>query len=208
VQDIKAVIYDCDGVMFDSFAANFAFYSEILEHFGKPALDRQDLETMTVLHTYCSRDVLDHLFCGDDRVTQALQYASSINYMKLLPLMRMEEGLRETLEALKGKVDLAVCTNRASSMEALLGIFGLQEYFSCIMTAARVKNPKPHPEPLFKVLEHYGIEAREALFIGDSELDRRAADSAGVPFVAYRGAIAPALARIDRHLDLLPLVGK
>ncbi|UFS70549.1 HAD family hydrolase [Geomonas sp. RF6] len=205
---IKAVIYDCDGVMFDSFEANFAFYSEILQQFGKPPLDRNDLETMTVLHTYCSRDVLDHLFRGDDaRVPQALQYAASINYMKLLPLMRMEEGLRETLEALKGSVELAICTNRASSMEALLGIFGLDGYFSCVMTAARVTNPKPHPEPLFKVLEHYALEPAEALFVGDSDLDRRAADSAGVPFVAYRGAI-PALARIDRHLDLLPLLGR
>ena len=57
--------------------------------------------------------------------------------------------------------------------------FGLDGYFSCIMTASRVSCPKPHPEPLLKVLEHYAIQPSEALFVGDAEVDRRAAAGAG-----------------------------
>lgn len=202
---IKAVIYDCDGVLFDSFEANFAFYGQIMERFGQKPLDRGDCDLMRVLHTHCNKDVLSRLFCDDDTVARARAFSAGIDYRKLFPLMVMEQGLRETLEALKGRVELAVCTNRASSMEMLLKDFGLDGYFSCVMTAARVENPKPHPEPLLKVLEHYGIAPGEALFVGDSEVDRQAADAAGVPFVAYRGDM-PALARIDRHQDLLLLL--
>jgi phosphoglycolate phosphatase len=204
-KDIKAVIYDCDGVIFDSFDANFAFYSEIIEHFGKPPLDRSDADTMRILHTYSNKDVLNYLFTGDDRLQEVRAFSASIDYSKLFPLMIVEEGLRETLDILHGKVALAICTNRAKSMDHLLQTFGLDGYFSCVMTAGRVANPKPHPEPLFKVLEHYGISAAEALFVGDSDVDRQASDAAGVPFVAYRGPM-PALARIDKHLDLLPLL--
>jgi len=204
-RDIKTVIYDCDGVMFDSFEANVAFYMQVIEHFGKPPLDRDDADAMRVLHTYCNKDVLSYLFEGDDRLAEVRAFSATIDYRKLFPLMTMEEGLRETLEALSGKVDLAVCTNRASSMEMLLESFGLDGYFSCVMTAGRVVNPKPHPEPLLKVLEHYGIGAEQALFVGDSEVDRQAADAAGIPFIAYRGDMS-ALARIDRHLDLLALL--
>jgi HAD superfamily hydrolase (TIGR01509 family) len=204
-KEIKAVIYDCDGVMFDSFEANLAFYAQVVKQFGKPPLDRGDAETMRVLHTYCNKDVLSHLFAGDDRIAQVRAFSATIDYRKLFPLMIMEKGLRETLDALQGRVELAVCTNRASSMEMLLESFGLGGYFSCVMTAGRVINPKPHPEPLLKVLEHYGITAGEALFVGDSEVDRQAADAAGVPFVAYRGGMR-AMARIDRHLDLLTLL--
>ena len=203
--DIKVVIYDCDGVMFDSFEANLAFYVMVMEHFGMPPLDRTDADTMRVLHTYCNRDVLAYLFSGDDRLDEVRAFSATIDYRKLFPLMLMEEGLRETLEALHGRVQLAVCTNRASSMELLLESFGLERYFSLVMTAGRVVNPKPHPEPLLKVLAHYGITASEALFVGDSEVDRQAADAAGVPFVAYRGDMR-AIARIDRHLDLLELL--
>ena len=204
-KDIKAVIYDCDGVLFDSFEANFAFYGQVMERFGKPPLDRGNTDLMRVLHTSCNKDVLAHLFGGDDRMNEVRAFSAGIDYRKLFPLMRMEEGLRETLEALQGRVRLAICTNRASSMEALLEAFELSRYFSCVMTAARVVNPKPHPEPLFKVLEHYGIAPGEALFVGDSEVDRQAADAAGVPFIAYRGDM-PAKARIDRHQDLLLLL--
>lgn len=204
-REIKAVIYDCDGVMFDSFEANFAFYVQVMERFGKPALDRGDVDAMRVLHTYCNKDVLSHLFAGDDRLDEVRAFSATIDYRKLFPLMIMEEGLRETLEALRGRVELAVCTNRASSMEMLLESFGLERYFSCVMTAGRVLNPKPHPEPLLKVLEHYGIGADQALFVGDSEVDREAAEAAGIPFVAYRGEMR-CIARIDRHRDLLPLL--
>jgi len=204
-RNIKTVIYDCDGVMFDSFEANFAFYSQVMERFGKPPLDRSDANTMRVLHTYCNKDVLNHLFAADDRMDQVRAFSAAVDYRKLFPLMLMEEGLRETLDALQGRVQLAICTNRASSMEALLETFGLDGYFSCVMTAGLVTNPKPHPEPLLKVLEHYGIASDEALFVGDSEVDREAADAAGVPFVAYRGEMR-AIARIDRHLDLLSLL--
>lgn len=202
----KAVIYDCDGVMFDSFEANFTFYSLLLAQFGKPLLDRDDSRTMRMLHTYSNIDVIEYLFSGDKQREEAKKYAGNIGYRQLTPLMRMEEGLRETLELLSPQVALAVCTNRATSMEMLLDDFGLASYFSCVMTANKVKNPKPHPEPLLKVLAHYGLSPAEALFVGDSDVDRQASQAAGVPFVAYKADL-PALARINRHQDILGLLG-
>jgi HAD superfamily hydrolase (TIGR01549 family) len=201
----KTVIYDCDGVMFESFEANFAFYSRVLGHFGRPGLDRDDAETMHLLHTYASRDVLARLFADDRCLEEALHFAASIDYRELLPYMSMEEGLVETLRALEGKVDLAVCTNRSTSMEMLLRDFGLDGYFGFVMTASKVKNPKPHPEPLLKILEHYRIGSGEALFVGDSDLDRRASESAGIPFISYKSDL-PCMARIERHPDILGIL--
>ena len=57
-------------------------------------------------------------------------------------------------------------------------------------------------EPLLKVLEYYGITPQEALFVGDSDVDRRAAQAAGVPFIAYKSDL-PALAVIERHEQVL-----
>ncbi len=202
----KAVIYDCDGVIFDSLEANFAFYAKVLDRFGKPPLDRNDLEVMNLLHTYSSRDVLARLFAGDANYQAALGFAGSIDYRELLPYMRMEEGFRETLEVLRGDMMLAICTNRSTSMEMVLEHFGLADYFGCVMTASRVTNPKPHPEPLLKILDHFAILPGEALFVGDSELDRLASAAAGVPFVAYRTEM-PCLARIDRHAEILQIIG-
>jgi phosphoglycolate phosphatase-like HAD superfamily hydrolase len=55
------------------------------------------------------------------------------------------------------------------------------------------------------VLDHYRIAPAQALFVGDSDVDREAAQAAGVPFVAYKADL-PALARIDRHEEILSIV--
>ena len=201
----KVVIYDCDGVMFDSFEANLAFYDRIMALFRRPPLDRADREQMRVLHTYANRDVLAHFFPDPADYESAVGFAGEIDYRDLVPRMRMEEGFVETLELLKPQVELAVCTNRSTSMELVLDAFGLTGYFGCVMTASRVSHPKPHPEPLLRVLEHYRIGPEEALFVGDSDVDRQAASAAGVPFIAYKAEM-PALARIDRHADILGLI--
>ena len=202
--EIKAVIYDCDGVMFDSFEANFAFYERIMTPLGL-TLDRRDEATMRVLHTYANRDVLSFFFPNEPERSKALDLAAAIDYRDLVPLMRIEGGFVETLEALQSQVHLAVCTNRSTSMDAVLLEFDLARYFGCVMTASQVRNPKPHPDPLYRVLEHYRIAPHEALFVGDSEVDRQAAAAACVPFVAYKTDLS-GFARIDHHGEILSLL--
>ena len=198
----KAVIYDCDGVILDSIESNYIFYNRIMAGLGRPEIDRLCTESERVLHTYSYLDVIEHFFGNDPQKEQAIAIGKTIRYRELMPFMRREEELMETLASLKGKVELAVCTNRASSMEMIIEDFGLEGFFGCIMTAGKVDNPKPHPEPLLKVLEHYGISPQEALFVGDSAVDMQAAAAAGVPFIAYKSDL-PALARIDRHSQVL-----
>jgi HAD superfamily hydrolase (TIGR01509 family) len=201
----KAVIYDCDGVMFDSFDANLRFYQRIMAVMGRPPLDTNDEDHMRVLHTYANREVLSYFFPEQPDFQKAVAAASSIDYRDLVPYMVMEAGFRDTLDQLSGRVELAVCTNRSTSMDMVLESFDLSRYFGCVMTASKVVNPKPHPEPLLKVLDHYGIKASEALFVGDSEVDSLAAAAAGVPFVAYKSEF-PAMARIDRHQEIMALL--
>lgn len=201
----KAVIYDCDGVMFDSFEANLAFYDRIMAMLGKPPLARGNEELMQILHTFASREVLRHIFPDEVEWSAAMRCVPAIDYRELVRFMRMEEGFRETIELLSPNLGLAVCTNRSVSIDTVLESFDLARYFGIVMTASRVTNPKPHPEPLLKVLEHYRIGPGEALFVGDSEVDQQASQAAGIPFIAYRADL-PAFARIDRHREILDLV--
>ncbi len=200
----RAVIYDCDGVMFDSMDANFAFYRTVMDHMGL-SLDWHDPEVIRIIHTYANREVMNHFFTDQGEREKAVRFASTIDYRPLIPLMRMEEGFRETLDLLRGRVNLAVCTNRSTSVGAVLDGFGLAEYFSMVMTAAKSTLPKPHPEPLLRILDHYGLDAGEALFVGDSAVDSQAAAAAGVPFVAYKADL-PGMIRIDRHEEILALI--
>ena len=198
----KVVIYDCDGVILDSLESNYVFYNRVMEYLGRDALDREDLDARKVLHTYSFIDVMEHFFRGDARHEEALQFAKTIHYRDLMPYMRMEDGFVAALDLLKGHTSLAICTNRATSMEKIIEDFGLTGYFECIVTAAQVTKPKPHPEPLLKVLKHFNTAPQEAIFVGDGEVDMQAAAGAGIPFISYKSNL-PALARIQHHAEII-----
>ncbi len=84
--------------------------------------------------------------------------------------------------------------------------FGLGSYFDMVVTALDVKNPKPHPESVEMILEQFGLSRFEAIFVGDSEVDRQTALSSGVRFIAYKNREIPGDLVIDDHLDLLGLI--
>ncbi len=198
----KVVIYDCDGVILDSIESNYVFYNRIMDFLGRKEIDRSDLEAKRVLHTYSFSDVMEYFFAGDPQRTEALQFAKTIRYRELMPYMKMEDGLISALDQLKGHTSLAICTNRATSMDMIIEDFGLTGYFSYVMTASQVTHPKPHPEPLLKVLNHFGISADEAVFIGDGHVDMQAAEGAGIPFISYKSDL-PGLARINHHTEII-----
>ena len=198
----KVVIYDCDGVILDSMESNYIFYNRVMEFLGRGEIDRDDSEAKRVLHTYSFNNVMEYFFTGDLRREDAFKFAKTIRYRDLMPFMKMEDGFVNTLDQLKGHTSLAICTNRATSMDMIIEDFGLKGYFEYVMTASQVINPKPHPEPLLKVLAYFGVEPDEALFIGDGEVDMQAAQSAGVPFISYKSDL-PGLARIEHHSEII-----
>lgn len=198
----KVIIYDCDGVILDSVESNYIFYNRVMEFLGREEIDRNNEEARRVLHTYSFNNVMEYFFSDDPQCNAAFSFAKTIHYRDLMPYMKMEDGFVSTLDQLKGHASLAICTNRATSMEMIIDDFGLNGYFDYVMTASQVTHPKPHPEPLIKVLGYFNITPKEALFVGDGEVDMLAAKEAGVPFISYKSHL-PALARIQHHSEII-----
>jgi HAD superfamily hydrolase (TIGR01509 family) len=198
----KVVIYDCDGVILDSIESNYIFYNRVMDFLGKPAINRDNGDARRVLHTYSFNDVMEYFFAADPRREDAFRFAKTIHYRDLMPYMKMEDGFVSALDRIKKHTSLAICTNRATSMDMIIEDFGLTGYFECVMTAAQVTHPKPHPEPLLKVLNHFQAKPEEALFIGDGEVDMQAAKGAGIPFISYKTDL-PGLARMQHHSEIV-----
>jgi HAD superfamily hydrolase (TIGR01509 family) len=91
-------------------------------------------------------------------------------------------------------------------MKYIMERFGLWPFFDMVVTALDVKNPKPHPESVEKILQEFNLKKDEVVFVGDSEVDQQTAKSSGVRFVAYKNREIPSDAYIDDHLDLLHLL--
>ena len=100
--------------------------------------------------------------------------------------MVLEPYLKPLLENLRPRYKTAIATNRSDTMDRVLSEHGLEGYFDLVVSSNDVDRPKPYPDPLIKILEHFEIKAYNTLYVGDSELDEIAAKAAGVPFVSYQ----------------------
>ncbi len=201
---VRGVIFDCDGVLFESLEANLAFYNTILQRFGLRPVAAGDEEKVRLCHTAASPKVFEVLL-GAERVTEAMAMAKAIGFRQFIPLMTPEPDIVTVLDRLSQRLSLAVATNRGNSMAELLGFFDLYRYFDAVVTSRDVPLPKPHPDMLLLAAERLGLEPAELLFVGDSDLDCEASRRAGIRFVAYKNSVGGEMG-IAGHKELLSLV--
>ena len=199
----KAVIFDCDGVMFDTVKANTAYYNRVLHHFGKPELTPAQFDFIQ-MHTV--GESISFLF-GDNKSIQAAQsYRNRMGYEPFYSLMDIEPHLKPLLKKIGPRFKIAIATNRSDTIGRVLEVHGLDGYFDLVVSALDVARPKPHPDPLLKVTDYFNIRPHQAVYVGDSKLDQQAAQAAGMPLVAYQNRLLTAVAHIDRLNELEALL--
>ena len=196
MKKISAVIFDCDGVMFDSRQANINYYNHMLAHFDLPPMSEDEAD---YVHMNTADASVRHIFRKTPHMEEALAYKKGVDYTPFIKDMIIEPGLKGLLEKLKPDYGLAVATNRSNTIGNVLKRNGLDGYFDIVVSSLDVKNPKPHPESIFKILDFFGIEPAESIYIGDSPVDDLTAGAAGVPFTAYRNRSLEA----DYYVDFL-----
>lgn len=196
MKNIKAVAFDCDGVMFDTAQVNRRYYNHLLEHFKRPPMND---DQFTFVHMHTVHAAIVYLFQNPDMIDRVQAYRRQLDYLPFLGHMVIEPHLKELLKWLQPQVKTAVVTNRTDTIARVLSKFGLDPWFDLVVSANDVTLPKPHPEPLLKALSHFGVDSREMLYIGDSGVDEAAARAADVPLAAYRN---PTLAAVCHVSDL------
>jgi phosphoglycolate phosphatase len=91
------------------------------------------------------------------------------------------EGVVEGLEWMLSQGYRVACvTNKAEAFTIpLLKDKGLHDYFEFIVSGDTCAEKKPHPMPLLHAAELMGVEPENALMVGDSRSDVKAARAAG-----------------------------
>lgn len=201
---IAGVVFDCDGVLFESRAANLAYYNTVLAQFEVPPVTPDDQRRAHLCHTAASPEVF-RILLGAERVAAALDVAAELDFRRFIPDMTPEPGMSAALAALSGHCPLAVATNRGGSMREILVHFGLAGYFQAVVTSRDVQRPKPYPDMLIEAARRLAQAPAQLLFVGDSELDQAAAQAAGMRFAAYRREL-PAEIVLESHQQLVEMI--
>jgi len=200
---IRVLTFDCDGVMFDTRKANTTYYNDLLKHVGRPPMT-PDQFAYAQMHTV--DESMTFLFPDPEDFAAAQRLRKMTGYDPYLKYMEMEPDLIPVLEKYAGRLKIAVATNRTDTMNKVLAVHGIEKYFDLVVTALDVLRPKPHPDPLIRVLDFFHAVPQEMLYVGDSELDAEAAAAAGVSLAAYDNPSLAAAFHIRRLRELEAII--
>jgi phosphoglycolate phosphatase len=94
-------------------------------------------------------------------------------------------GVREGLDYLTAEgYPLGCVTNKAAQFtEPLLRDLGIRDAFGIVISGDSLPRKKPDPLPLLHAAEHFGVRPEDALMVGDSVSDVKAARAAGFGIV-------------------------
>jgi phosphoglycolate phosphatase len=197
---LRAVIFDCDGVLFDSWRANLAFYNTVLKTMG---LGPMEADWERRAHVMASAQLFEAMFGADASfLARVREVARGVDYGPFYELMEPVEGLHHVLAELKRSYLLAIASNRGRTLNGVVERFGLGGYLDHAAGVSEGVRPKPHPDLLVACLESLAVRAAETVFVGDSTSDLEAARAAGVHFVAVGGAEVWAEAHVSRLVEL------
>jgi threonine dehydratase len=177
VQRFRAVLFDFDGTLADSYPAITASINHVRAAYGLGPLPESEVRPHVGRGP---ENLLEHTIPGADLVKDLLRYRAH-HPSVLRSGTRLLPGAAESLAALKRKgLLLAVCSNKPRIFtEQLLDILEIKSFFDVVLGPEDVPRRKPAPDMLKEGLRRLGVPAAEALYVGDMTVDIETARGAG-----------------------------
>ena len=204
--EYKAVIFDMDGVIFDSERAVLRCWQELSEKYGFPDVEIPYMRCVGVNAAVSRQIFLD--FYGEDFPYDRFSAEVSRNYHDRYDGGRlpMKPGIRELLEALAERgcpLGLASST-RSSTVTAQLRDAGLLPFFRAVVGGDQVSHSKPHPEIFLTAAAQLGVSPADCCVVEDSYNGIRAARTGGMIPLMVPDTLPPDAEMREKAAAILP----
>jgi len=182
---LKLLIFDLDGTLVDSRLDLVHSINAMLRRFGRPEL----ADDVVASYVGDGAPMLVRRALGDPRdeglVKQALEFFLGYYRVHKLDHTHLYEGVREMLEAVRNgngvQRKMAVLSNKpVNPSRAIVGAFGLAEFFIHIYGGNSFASKKPDPLGTQTLLREAKAKPDETLIIGDSSIDVITGRNAGL----------------------------
>ncbi|HXC87228.1 MAG TPA: HAD-IA family hydrolase [Candidatus Cybelea sp.] len=214
LSSVHALIFDLDGTLIDSKQDLIHAVNAMLRELGRGELAE---ETISGYIGHGAPQLVARAL-GDESTERDRQRALQF-FLSYYELHKMDStcaypGVRETLEKL-ASMPMAVLTNKPVRISVrILDAMGLSKYFRAIYGGNSFETKKPDPLGARTILQELEVEPREALLVGDSEVDVQTARNAGTlaaavnyGFGVHDRGVYPADIYLDRFGELVALLG-
>lgn len=175
----KIAIFDLDGTLIDAFDSIYETIEFICEK-----LNYRKFEYDKVKRSVGGGDLklILNLF-KDEKIVNQAHILYRENYLKFLKNnVKVLDGTFELLKELKNRnIKIALATNRSKfSVIPILKETELEKFFDVFLCADDVKNLKPDPEMVLKIVEKFNFDKRDAFYVGDMDIDYQTGLNAGI----------------------------
>ncbi|MGG5317222.1 HAD family hydrolase [Enterococcus sp. AZ072] len=196
MKEIKGVIFDMDGLIFDTEAIYYQAQQQAADHYGIPfdkdlyreyigIADEEAWESLHQRFAEHGRETVQKFIDDSWGDAHKIFHSGEVD---------LKPGVLELLQFLEDQEipKIVASSNVRPVIEILLEHAGIRNQFQEIVSAEDVKLAKPNPEIFNIARQHLGTIAEETLVLEDAQHGVQAAISAGIPVIMVPDMIQPA----------------
>lgn len=184
MKDIKACLFDLDGVIVDTAKYHYLAWKRLANELGFEFTKEQN-ERLKGVSRMKSLDILLEIggLSFDEKTKENLAEKKNKWYVEYISKMDSTEilpGVIDFLNSLK-KNNIKIALGSVSkNSKIILENTGITHYFDAIIDGTKITHAKPHPEVFLKGAEELGISPKHCVVFEDAQAGIEAAINAGM----------------------------
>ncbi len=204
---LKAVLFDMDGVLFNSMPNHARAWNEAMKHYGmhlscEEAYLHEGRTGASTINIVSQRER------GHDATPEEIEriYQTKTEIFNSYPKAERMPGAWEAIRQMKADgltIMVVTGSGQASLLERLNRNFPDTFRQELMVTAYDVKHGKPSPEPYLMALEKAGLHPNEAIVVENAPMGVHAGVAAGIFTVAVNTGPLPDQVLLDEGANLL-----
>ncbi len=189
IKGIEAILFDLDGSLVDSMWIWRDIDVEYLGRFGIELPDglQREIEGMSFSETAC---YFKKRFQIPDEIEKMKSDWNQMAWDKYTHEVPLKKGAGEFVEyCYKHGIKLGIATSNSRELvENVIGVLGISEYFTCIVTGCDVEHGKPAPDVYLEAARQCHVAPDKCLVFEDIVPGIMAGKAAGMKVCAVEDA--------------------
>jgi HAD superfamily hydrolase (TIGR01509 family) len=182
---IRVILFDLDGLMFDSEPHSLASWEAVLKERGV-TLDQLTIDSILGLRIDATARTLIDKYHLPDTVQELSNAKTEYQIAQLAGNVKPMPGLIELLDEIdrRGLQKAVASSGIRRYVEAVLRVNGLLDRFSVIITGDQVAHGKPAPDVFLAAARALNVDPAHCLVLEDAPAGVQAAKAAGMTCIA------------------------